>query len=334
MLRDEEMITYFITGVTGIIGGELVRRIVQSQEYIDGQIQVVVLVRDKVRALNEFHDIDYDRLKWIEGDLLEESLYGRIEEKIDYIIHCAAPTASAYMVSNPVETADSIVLGTRNILELARKKKVKGMVYLSSMEVYGAVSDIGRTRREEELGDIPLDSVRSCYPMGKRMAEHYCCLYAKEYGVPVKVARLAQTFGTGVKLQDNRVYMQFARAVVEQRDIVLKTDGMSMGNYCATEDVVNAVFLILTQGEAGEVYNVVNEKNTMRIKDMAQLVAEEIAGNSIGVVIQPVSIEKTGYASYTELRMSSEKLHQLGWSATKSLIDMYGDVINQIKKNN
>lgn len=333
MLRDEEMITYFITGVTGLIGGELVRRIVQSQEYVDGQIQVAALVRDKVKALNEFQDIDCDRLKWIEGDLLEESLYGGIKKKIDYIIHCAAPTTSSYMISNPVETADSIVLGTHNILEFARQKKVKGIVCLSSMEVYGKVTDIGRPRGEAELGDIAADSVRSCYPMAKRMAEHYCYLYAKEYGVPVKVARLAQTFGVGVKPQDNRVYMQFARAVVEQSDIVLKTDGMSMGNYCATEDAVDAVLLILKQGLTGEVYNVVNEKNTMRIREMAQLVADEVGKKCIRVVIQPAPNEITGYASHTELRMSCEKLRELGWNPSKTLVDMYWDVINRVEKS-
>ncbi|MBR2403742.1 MAG: NAD(P)-dependent oxidoreductase [Lachnospiraceae bacterium] len=328
------MTTYFVTGATGLIGGALVRRIIQSEEYTIGQCQVVVLVRDENLALQLLKDSDCRRTRVVVGDLCQESVYNQITENIDYIIHCAAPTQSAYMVSNPVETADSIVLGTRNILEFAHRKKVKGMVYLSSMEVYGVVADIGRPRREEELGDISLDSVRSCYPMAKRMAEHYCFLYAKEYGVPVKVARLSQTFGTGVKLQDNRVYMQFARAVVEQKDIVLKTDGMSMGNYCATEDVVNAIFMILEKGEMGEVYNVVNEQNTMRIRDMAKLVAQEIAGNRIKVVMQPIAIEKTGYASHTELRMSGERLRQLGWSATKTLANMYWDVIKEIEKSN
>lgn len=328
------MITYFVTGATGMIGGEVVRRIVQSEEYRIGQCQVIAVVRDKCRALQIFSDVDCSSLRVVEGDICCENAYNQITEEIDYIIHCAASTQSAYMVSNPVETADSIVLGTRNILEFARRKKVKGMVYLSSMEVYGVVPDIGRPRREEELGDIALDNVRSCYPVAKRMAEHYCYIYAKEYGVSVKVARLAQTFGTGVKLQDNRVYMQFARAVVEKRDIILKTDGMSMGNYCATEDVVDAIFILLDKGESGEIYNVVNEQNTMRIRDMAQVVAKEIAGNRIKVVMQPTSTEKTGYASHTELRMSSEKLRKLGWSATKTLIDMYQDVIREISKVN
>ena len=109
------------------------------------------------------------------------------------------------------------------------------MVYVSSMEEYGVTEDTGAFAGEEELGMIDLKAPRSCYPMGKRMAEHYCHIYYEEFQVPVKIARLAQTFGRGISLRDDRVYMQFARAVFEGRDIVLKTAGKSVGNYCAIE---------------------------------------------------------------------------------------------------
>lgn len=326
------METYFITGATGLIGSTLVRNIILSHKYISGQCQVIVLVRNAERFQEMFCDMDCGAIRIVEGDIGQKAIYSQITEDIDYIIHCAAPTSSAYMVSNPVETADSIVLGTHNILKLAQRKAVKGMVYLSSMEVYGIVPDIGRTRREDELGDIPLDSVRSCYPLAKRMAEHYCYIYAKEYGVPVKIARLAQTFGTGVQTEDNRVYMQFARSVLAQKDIVLKTDGMSMGNYCAIDDVVKAIFLILQIGEEGEVYNVVNESNTMRIKEMARMVTEEIAGGSIRVVVEPEVSDKVVYAPQTNLRLSGEKLRKLGWSPEYSLREMYQQVIRQLNE--
>ena len=325
------MKTYFITGATGLIGGSLVRSLAETQEYIEGHCSVIVLVRDTMRFQTIFHDIDCRNIRLIEGDLCDVSLSVLIPEKLDYIIHCAVPTASAYMISHPVETADSIVLGTRNVLELARQKRVKSMVYLSSMEVYGKVPDIGRCRKEDELGEIALDNVRSCYPLAKRMAEHYCYTYAKEYGVPVKVARLAQTFGKGVRSEDRRVYMQFAKAVVEQADIVLKTRGESIGNYCATEDAISAIHLLLHKGEAGEVYNVVNEANTMRIFEMAHLVAEEVAGGVVEVVYDLEEYAKTGYAPETHLRMSGKKLRGLGWQPTKELVDMYKDVIDIIQ---
>lgn len=91
----------------------------------------------------------------------------------------------------------------------------------SSDKVYGTVDDIGRPRKEDELGGMEIFFSRCCYPRGKRMAEHYCYIYQQEYGIPVKIARLAQTFGKGIRPDDNRVYMQFARAVNEGRDIIL-----------------------------------------------------------------------------------------------------------------
>lgn len=204
---------------------------------------------------------------------------------------------------------------------------VKSMVYLSSMEVYGKVADTGRLLKEDELGEISLESVRSCYSLGKRMAEHYCYLYNQEYHVPVKIARLAQVFGKGVHLEDHRVYMQFARAAYENRDIVLKTKGTSMGNYCASEDAVSAILLLLEKGTDGEVYNIVNEKNTMCIRDMAELVAHQIAEDKIKVKIEMEDPMKTGYAPETGLRLSGEKLKKMGWRPTKELEEMYQDVI-------
>lgn len=234
------------------------------------------------------------------------------------------------MVSNPVETADSIVLGTRNVLELAKRQQVKSMVYLSSMEVYGRVNDIGRTRKEEELGEISLVAPRSCYSLGKRMAEHYCHIYQKEYGVPVKIARLAQTFGVGVRPDDNRVYMQFTKAALEKKDIVLKTLGNSYGNYCAADEAVNAILLLLEKGVDGETYNVVNESNTMCIREMAQLVAEKVAGGKISVRVELEEEGKTGYAPDTQLKLAGEKMAELGWKPTKGLEEMYLDVLQEI----
>lgn len=320
------MAHYLITGGSGYIGSMVIKELYRKAEVDGTDVDVTAIVRDVHRAAQVLPS----EVHLLEADIRDADAMAHIVGTFDYIIHCAAVTASGYMVSNPVETADGIVFGTRNVLELARRQQIKSMVYLSSMEVYGIVKDMGSPRREDELGDIPLDSARSCYPLGKRMAEHYCYIYAQEYHVPVKIARLAQTFGTGVRPEDNRVYMQFARAVVEKRDIVLKTKGLSMGNYCAIEDAVNAIFTILESGMDGEAYNVVNEANTMCIKDMAQLVAEQVAGDSIKVKIEVEDAGKTGYASDTGLRLSGEKLRKLGWQPIKGLVDMYREVVLEV----
>lgn len=322
------METLLITGATGMIGGSLVRRI--SEKKIP--CRMILPVRNTAKAERLYKgltDSDYQKILFIEtqlGDIRPE----QFPMPIDAIIHCACITQSGEMVAHPIETADSIVIGTRNVLELARTKQVSSMVYVSSMEVYGKVEDTGKAVDEDQLGDIDLQSPRSCYPMGKRMAEHYCHLYHHEYKVPVKIARLAQTFGKGVRPDDHRVYMQFARAILEEKDIVLKTRGTSMGNYCAIDDAVEGIWTILWKGKDGETYNVVNEANTMRIRDMAELVAEQVAGGKVKVRVEAEDAVKNGYAPDTGLRLSGKKLQGLGWRPTKGLVEMYQEVLGQL----
>lgn len=323
--------TYLITGITGFIGKMLAEKLIWEASKCQEQIQIIGVGRNRDKMKTAFECTNYSDIAFVEADCTDgEELFGRLDTPIDHIIHCACPTASSYMISNPVETADSIVLGTRSVLELARRLKVKSMVYLSSMEAYGVVKDIGRARTEDELGDIDLASARSSYSLGKRMAEYYCHIYWKEYGVPVRIARLSQVFGRGVRSGDNRVYMQFVRSACEGRDIILKTRGDSVGNYCSSDDAVRAILDILDKGENGEVYNVVNESNTMCIREMAKLVASQIAGGRISVRTELEDAGTTGYAPDTGLRLSGEKLGKLGWKPVKGIVEMYRDVVREI----
>lgn len=346
--------TYFITGVTGFIGSMVVNRIIDSEEFKQGDIRLVLQARNKQRFWQMYDHLWDEYIGWDRVECLDETkcqiwdmLRDHIEyididyedEKkidcypdVDYIIHCAANTTSSVMVSNPVETMDGIVSGTKAVLELAKTEQVKGMVYLSSMEVYGDLKCTPDARATEDmLGDIDILKPRSSYPLGKRMAEGYCAAYAGEYGVPVKIARLAQVFGSGIKPDENRSFAQFARAAAEGRDIVLKTAGKSMSNSVSSEDAVDAIFYLLKYGEAGQAYNVVNEANTMSIKEMAELVAHTIGQDKMKVVIDIEDSSKTGYAADTGLYMSGEKLRELGWEATKGLEDMYRDVAEGLR---
>lgn len=327
------MESYLITGATGFIGGLLVRELAQNMS--DAGTSLIIPVRDEAKAKAEFRDLlgrpGLD-LKYVpcSVETMTPDLFRRVFH-VDYVIHCASPTQSAYLASHPVETMNTIILGTRNALELARYYQVKSMVFVSSMESYGVVKDIGRTRTEEEVGEIPLCKPRSSYPLGKRAAEFYCNMYCREFGVPVKIARLAQVFGKGARKDDTRVFAQFARAVIEEHDIVLETDGSSMGNYCASEDAVNAILTILKDGKDGEVYNVVNEANTMTIREMAELVCREVADGRICVRINSDVLASEKYAPKNALKMSSQKLRDLGWKPQKSLADIIRNAISDLE---
>lgn len=313
------MSSYLITGATGYIGSQLVKKF-----YMQPDAEITAIVRDVDRAREMLPDM----VRLIRADITDEVCMGEITGTYDYVVHCAATTQSAKMVSHPVETSNGIVLGTKNVMDAAYRCGAKSVVYLSSMEVYGDIDcRDGHRVRENEMGTVDLYRARSCYPMGKRMAENLCFSYYKEYGVPVKIARLAQTFGSGVLPSDGRVFAQFARAAINGEDIILHTAGESMGNYCGISDVLTAIELLLEYGENGQAYNVVNEENTMKIRDMAELVATRIAHGRIKVRYQILEDNRYGYAADTGLRLSAEKLRGLGWKPVCSLETMYLQLI-------
>jgi len=323
-IRGKELLmkNYLITGATGYIGSMLVKHIRETDEAAG----ITVLVRDRAKA----EAMLPRNVQITEADLTDREKVISSELNCDYIIHCASVTASAEMITHPVEVTESIVNVTQNILELARRCRLKSMVYLSSMEVYGSIGcPDGRrvTEKEASRGEVELLATRSCYPLGKRMAENVCYSYYKEYGVPVKIARLAQTFGEGVLPSDQRVFAQFARAAREGRNIVLHTKGRSLGNYCGIHDAISGILTILEKGISGEAYNVVNEANTMTIRRMAELVADKIAGGSIRVASDIAEDNRYGYAADTSLRLSGEKLMALGWKPEESLEDMYRELL-------
>ena len=107
-----------------------------------------------------------------------------------------------------------------------------------------------------------------------------------------------------------------------------------MGNYCEITDTIKAIWMILKEGKNGEAYNIVNEANTMRIRDMAQLVAERIAHGRIQVRYDIREKNIYGYAAETGLRLSSTKLKALGWAPSKAIEEMYRDVIRWYDQNN
>ncbi len=313
---------FLITGATGYIGSMLIKHMLLSQP----NAQVTAIVRDSRKAAGVLPG----GVHRIQVDLRDKNAVLKIEEEFDYMIHCASATQSAEMVRHPAEVAESIVNVTQNVLELAQRRRIKSMVYLSSMEVYGSIDcpDGERvTEPEASSGRVELLNPRSCYPLGKRMAENICYSYYKEYGVPVKIARLAQTFGRGILPGDNRIFAQFIRAVKENRDIVLHTKGNSVGNYCGIHDAVKGILMILKHGKDGEAYNVVNEENTMKIRQMAELVAGKIADGKIKVVYDIPMDNRYGYAADTGLCLSGKKLMELGWQPEEGLEDMYRDML-------
>lgn len=315
--------TVLVTGATGLIGVSLVRALLAI-----GNIKVIAVVRNQEKAKNIYGSLIGQSLQLYVADIRDEL---KIEDSIEYIFHCASVTTSKIMIDKPVETLMISVDGTKNILELARKKKCVSVVYVSSMEVYGAFND-SREIRENDLGYIDHLKVRSNYPESKRLCENMCIAYGSEYGVPVKIARLAQTFGAGILPGENRVFAQFARSAINGEDIILHTKGKSEGNYCYTRDCVTGLLTILLKGENGEAYNVCNPATHITIAGMAIMVAEKIADGKIKVIFDIPKDNKFGYAADTKMKLNSDKLQALDWRPQVGLEEAYRKMIDYMRE--
>lgn len=309
--------SFLITGATGLIGSTLIRCLVA----LDNGIHIFAPIRnlDKAKMMfgEKFPNVDFMECNIMD---IKDDIFG----DIDYIVHCAAPTASKFFVEKPVETIDTIFNGTKTVLDYACSHRVKSMVNLSSLEVYGTINDDSTPITEEIQGYLDPLNVRSSYPMAKRAVENLCTAYANEYDVPVKNARLTQTTGAGISKDDNRIIAQFARLAAKGEDIVLHTTGESSRPYCYTIDSIAAILYILLKGTNGEAYNVANEETYISAKDMA----EYVKCNFNPQIDVKVDINNNfGYAPPTKIRLSCQKLCGLGWKPVYGLKEIFRNLI-------
>jgi len=130
--------TVLVTGATGLIGSLLVKALQCCNRRKETGIKILALVRNQEKAERLFGDLlKREDLKLVIGDI---TMPVEVDDKIDHIIHCASITTSKVMISRPVDVIRTSLNGTENLLELEKEKQVRSMVYVSSMEMYGALN--------------------------------------------------------------------------------------------------------------------------------------------------------------------------------------------------
>lgn len=307
-----------ITGASGLIGSACIYTLLARCRMKGEKISIVGVVRNIDKARNRFGQfMNNGQLEVVVADLAKPF---SVDGPVDYVVHCAGITGNPKLfVDIPVEVLSTAFISTRSVLELARDKHAKGVVFLSSWEVYGMPGKIGAIK-ENDYGYIDLENVRTSYKESKRVGEQLCVAYAKEYGVPVSVGRISITTGPGFADSDMRFLPQFVRAAKSGQDIVLRSKGDTIRSHVYLYDCVTALFVILLKGNPGVAYNIASEGMEHSVADIAGIVAEAFGVSvSYDDACDTVAL---GYNKSVRAVLDAQRLMSLGWMPTIGMREM------------
>lgn len=300
--------TFLITGANGFLAGYMADTLMYlKRKGFVKRCSVVALCRNRAKAERVFRE-------WLDdGDfhLLIQSVEDRIlyEGNLNYIIHAASCSTTQLFESHPVDIMKANIVGSYNLLELARQKQVKGFLFFSSGAAYGEF-DVDEIK-EDMTYALDYLNPKNSYAVGKRAGEALCSAYWKQYQIPAKSVRIAHTYGPGIDLNDGHVYSDFAKSIIEHKDLIIKGDGMAHRPFCYISDAICAFFLVLLKGQNGEVYNMANPKMNVTIKELADFLVKTVfPDRELQVVVKKPAIGKKSKKVHTNI----EKLKKLGWN--------------------
>jgi dTDP-glucose 4,6-dehydratase len=232
-----------------------------------------------------------------------------IEADVDFVLHMASPASPRDYMEHPIETLDVGSLGTRRMLELAQAKDAKFLL-TSTSESYGDPSV--HPQVETYWGNVNPVGPRSCYDESKRFAEALTMAYHRSRGVRSSIARIFNTYGPRMKLNDGRVVPAFVDQALRGEPITIFGNGSQTRSFCYVSDLVDGLFRLLLSTEALPV-NLGNPRE-MTILEFAKAI-EEVTGTSAGVVHCPLPEDdpKQRQPDITKAR------RLLGWSPRVTL---------------
>ena len=256
----------FITGGTGFIGKWLLEGFNEANTRLDLHAEATLLSRNPEAFIK-----DYPHLGQIPGIYLQKGdiqNFNFPEESFDFLIHGATEASARLNEENPLMMIDTILSGTRRILEFAQLSGVKRLLFLSSGAVYGRQPPHLTHVPEDHIGAPDPTQPLSAYGEAKRIAELLCSVYRLQYGIETSIARCFAFVGPYLNLDIHYAIGNFIRDGLEQRTIQIKGDGTPYRSYMYAADLTIWLWTILFKAESGKVYNVGSDQE-ISISDLA-----------------------------------------------------------------
>lgn len=222
-----------ITGVAGFIGSNLAKKLLEDKNnqiigvdnFLSGQKTNLLPIINNPNFLFINHDIN-DKINFF----------------VDEIYNCACLASPIFYQKYPIETTKVCTIGVMNLLELAKENNAKIMQF-STSEIYG--NPLIHPQIEEYWGNVNPIGIRSCYDEGKRCAETLMFNYYRQYNVNIKIIRIFNTYGPGMRYDDGRVIPNFICQALKNNNITIYGDGTQTRSFCYIDDLINGIIKMM-----------------------------------------------------------------------------------------
>jgi UDP-glucuronate decarboxylase len=255
-----------ITGGAGFIGSHLCDRLIA-----DGQEVICLDNFFTGRRENVLHLLDNHNFELLRHDVIEPILL-----EVDQIYNLACPASPIHYQFNPVKTVKTNVVGTLNMLGLAKRVRAR-ILQASTSEVYG--DPLEHPQTESYWGNVNPIGLRSCYDEGKRVAETLMMDYHRQNGVDTRIARIFNTYGPRMLENDGRVVSNFIVQALQGRPLTIYGDGKQTRAFCYVEDLVDGLVRLMNTDGLHEPVNLGNQ-GEFTIDELAIEVAQLCGANT------------------------------------------------------
>lgn len=297
-----------VTGAAGLIGSNLCEKLLMDGHQVVAVDNFITGSPDNIKSLKSF-----PKFTFIKHDITKSfpKNFELLTFNFELIFHLACPTGVPNLGPLAEEMLLTCSLGTRNILELAKKHKAK-VLFTSSSEVYGdpQVSP----QNESYTGNVDPVGFRSPYEEGKRFAESLIMMYVKKYKLDAKIVRVFNTYGPGMSAEESRVIARFLGQTFKDRPLTVYGKGLQKRTFCFVDDLVDGLILVMKKGKSGEVYNLGSDQQ-ISIINLAKLILKLTNSKS---TIKFVERAKHDHQSRLP---DLKRVKNLGWKLNVNLIE-------------
>ena len=270
----EQKNTILITGVSGFIGSNLSRKLLEDEKNY-----LICVDNNSTGSMKNIEDIiNNPRFEFIEHDITKPL---KINKKIDEIYNLACPASPvAYQGKNAIQTTKTCVYGAINMLDLAKENNAK-ILQSSTSEVYG--NPLEHPQNEKYFGNVNPCGKRACYDEGKRCAESLFFDYNRIFATRIKVVRIFNTYGPYMNVNDGRVVSNFICQALRGEDLTVYGDGNQTRSFCYVDDLVGGLIKLMKTDD--DFIGPINLGNPCEftIMELADIVKKKI-NNKINIV--------------------------------------------------